>query len=153
MNRVSISLVALTFATISFAETQIDRGGIQAIAYNDGVLFESSDNSTNYQLNVAGAGDSGYQRSYETSGYLFLDTSAGEDGQLADGLYKYEARPIPAVTISREDSSAMSDRNSLVGKTTAKVSPVSGTFRILNGKVVDSMIEEDYASASEGAVE
>ena len=150
MNRVSIALVALTFATISFADTQT---GIQAITYSDGVLFESSDNSTNYQLNVFGAGNSTYQRSYETSGYLFLDTSTGEDGPLADGLYKYKARPIPALTISRAESSNMEDRNSLSRKSAPAVSAISGSFRILNGQVVDSMLEENHDSISGGESE
>lgn len=148
MNRTAIAIVAIAFATTSFAESK-GSGDLQAITYNDGVLIESIDESASYQIKVSGVGNSTYFRSITATGYLFLDAS-DENGPLADGLYKYEARPIPSFTISREESSKLRDRNILVGKSVAKTSPLTGSFRVLNGEVVDSMLKENHNNVSEG---
>ena len=147
MYRIVTSLVALTIATASFAETQIEPAGIQAITYGDGVLFESTDSSAQYQLTVSGAG---YQKSLTTNGYHFLDATSDDGGPLQDGLYKYEVREIPKLTISREESSKLADRNVLNGKTGPKASAVSGSFRVLNGQVVDATLQEDTAKDEQG---
>ena len=150
MYRIITSLVAITIATSSFAEKQIEPAGIQAITYGDGVLFEPQDNSAQFQLTVSGAA---YQKTLTASGYHFLDATSDESGPLQDGLYKYEARPIPAFTISREESSKLVGRNDLNGKTDPKQSAISGSFRISNGKVVDATAEEYQGKISEGVAE
>ena len=147
MYRIFTTLVALTIATSSFAEKQFEPQGMEAITYGDGVLFEAKNSSAQIQLSVSG---SGYQKTLTTSGYHFLDTTSGEDGPLADGLYKYEVKEMPMLTMSRAESSKLMDRNTLYGKTDPKVSAVSGNFRILNGKVVDATLEEYSASISQG---
>jgi len=72
---------------------------------------------------------------------------------LTDGSYKYEAWPVPAVSYSREESARMPDRNSLKNTTGPRVSPVSGSFRIVDGIIDDPELVEYDARALEGALQ
>ena len=146
MNHILISLVALVVATGANAKGA-DKGGtsIQASQQPDGILFDVKGGDVDLQLNVSGPGTAFYSRHYAYAESVFFNINDASGAALPDGLYKYEARPIPAVTISREESSRMKDRNVLYGKSAAKISPVSGTFRIVNGGVIDPNYDE-YAA-------
>lgn len=156
MNHILISLVALVVATGANAKGA-DKGGtsIQAFQQPDGIVFDVKGGDVDMQLDVSGPGQVAFSRRYAYADSVFFNITNARGVALPDGLYKYEARPLPALTISREESSRMVDRNTIYGKTDPKVSPVSGTFRIVNGGVVDSGLDE-YATLlglSAGAAE
>lgn len=142
MKRILIFLTILMVATAAYAKGVADNTTIQASAYPDGILFEVKGGDVDLQLSVSGPGNIAFTQRHAYADSVFLDIKQANGKVLADGLYKYDAWPVPAVTISREESSKMQDRNVLNGKTDAKVSPFSGTFRIVNGEVIDPDYDE-----------
>ena len=142
MKPIWVLLMILLFATGVHSKSVNNAGAIQATTYADGVLFEAGDNAQEYHLNVSGPGNVVFSRKISAAGPAFIGIADQEGGPLPDGLYKYEAEVIASFTISREESSKLSDRNVLLGKTDPKASPISGNFRILNGEVVDPQLAE-----------
>ena len=143
MNHILVFLIVLMVAAAANANG-VDKSGasIQASQHPDGILFDVRGGDVDLQLNVSGPGKAVFSERYAYAESVFFNINDASGVALPDGLYKYEARPIPAVTISREESSRMPDRNVFYGKTDAKMSPVSGTFRIVNGGVVDPNLDE-----------
>lgn len=150
MKRIFLSILVLLLATSAHAQGQGDSPSIHAVTYTDGVLLSAEDNGIDIQLTVAGPDNSVTTQKYSGGETVFLDIN---DGQLPDGLYKYEAWPIPAVTISREESSRMPNRNDINLKSGPSVSPTSGYFRIVNGEIADPDLVEFSAANLEGASE
>lgn len=148
MSRILIFVIILLFATSVYSQGVRNAVAIQATTYADGVLFEANDNATDFTLNVSGSANSAFAKKYSSSGPIFININSEDGGPLPDGLYKYEAQVVPAFAISREESSKLLDRNVLVGKSDPKSSPVSGSFRVLDGMVVDPLFEE-FAGGSE----
>lgn len=142
MKRILVFLTILMIATVAYAKGAGNNATIQASAHPDGILFDVRGGDVDLQLNVSGPGDVVFTQRHAYAESIFLDIKNVDGKRLADGLYKYEARPMPAVMISREESSKMLDRNVLYGKTDAKISAFSGTFRIVNGSVVDPDYDE-----------
>ena len=142
MKRIFTSLVVLLFATSVYSQGVGKNAGIHATTYSDGVLFEPGHSNNEFMLNISGPDNAVIEKRYSSAEPAFFSVNNENRGPLPDGLYKYEARAIPAFTISREESSKLRDRNTLVGKSDPKSSPVSGHFRIMNGVVVDSSLEE-----------
>ncbi len=142
MNRMLIFMTILLVASTAYAKGIGNDTTIQVFTHPDGVLFEVKGSDVDLQLNVSGPGNTVFTQRHAYANSVFLDIKKADGKALTDGLYKYEARPIPAVTMSRQESSGMQDRNVLHGKTDAKMSPVSGTFRIVNGSVVDPDLDE-----------
>ncbi len=144
----SIRLLFVFLATLVLATgvnaKSADKGGasIEVFQQADGMLFNVRGGDTDLQLDISGPGKAMYSKHYSYAESVFFNVNDASGVKLPDGLYKYEARPMPAVRISRAESSSMTDRNVLYGKTDAKLSPVSGTFRIVNGGVVDPNINE-----------
>ena len=135
---VAIPLLAIC----TYAQAAGTNSGIQATTYSDGVLFEADNRKTDLQLTIAGPGNSRSTQRYSAADPVFIDINDTNGQPLPDGLYKYEAWPIPEVTYTREESSAMPDRNSLENTTGSGVSAVSGSFRIVNGLISDPELME-----------
>ena len=142
MNRIFIFMAILLLATNVYSKGVDNSAGIKATTYSDGVLFEVNDSNDDVMLSVSGPNNMILERKYSSADPIFISVDDAVGGPLRDGLYKYEARTIPAFTISREESSKLRDRNTLIGKSEPKSSPVSGNFRIENGMVVDANLEE-----------
>ena len=136
-------LAILLFAFAAHAKgVNNDGPDIQASTYSDGMQFDVSRSDVDLQLTVAGPDGSRYSERFAYAESAFFSIDNRKDGALPDGLYKYEARAIPAITISREESSKMADRNVLRERADTKNSYVSGNFRVVNGLVVDPDLEE-----------
>ena len=143
MKHVLIFLTILLVASGAYAKGANGKGAnIQATAHSDGILFDVKVNDADLELSVSGPGKSAQSKRYAYAESVFFNITDAKGKALPDGLYKYEARAVPAVSISREESSKMQDRNVLHGKTDAKMNAVSGTFRIVNGSVVDPQLDE-----------
>lgn len=148
----------ILFLAIFSVSTSLNAKGIDGNfkvatkTYADGILFEADNRDINLQLTVAGPDNARYTQRYSSADPAFLNISNTNGQPLADGFYKYEVWPIPAVTYSREESSSMPDRNSLKNTTGPKVSAVSGSFRIVNGVIDDPELIEFDAGVSEGTV-
>jgi hypothetical protein len=129
--------VLLSVALAGNVQAQDASANIQVETFADFVAFQMNNSAFDMNVKVSGPSDYTLSADYPGSQVAYLDL-LGENGDaLADGLYKYEIKPVPVKRISREASSAMPDRNTLQGRSAPKVSPVSGTFRILDGQVVD----------------
>lgn len=142
MNRLLVVCCILILSSGVYAKGQAGDARIQATTYTDGVLFEVNAEDQGMQLVVSGPGKSVNSKRYSSADPVFLNTNGDGGEPMPDGLYKYEATVIPAITISREESANMRDRNLLIGKSDPKSSPVSGYFRIADGMVVDPMLVE-----------
>lgn len=147
MHRILISMAILLLATSAYAKGVGNEPAIQTVTYADGVLFEVGERDSEIVLSVSGPGNTAFEKQSSSADSVFLSVNNEASGPLRDGLYKYEARAIPAFTISREESSKLRDRNTLNGKTEPKSSPVSGNFRVKNGMVVDANFEEFSVTA------
>ncbi len=147
MNRILIFLSILLVANATHAKGVGKDAGIEVSTYPNGLVFDVRRSDTDLQLTISGPGNYVSSRRHPYAESVFLGITNATGKRLADGLYKYEARPMPAVSISREESSIMQGRNVLHGKTDAKISPFSGTFRIANGRVVDPAYDEYNAPA------
>jgi hypothetical protein len=139
MKHVLVLISVLLVATGAYAKETAD---IQTTSYSDGIVFDVNVEGADLVVNISGPGNLAQTKRYAYAESVFVGATVSNGKSMPDGLYKYEARAIPAATISREESSAMSGRNELHGKTDAKMNPFSGTFRILNGSVVDSEYKE-----------
>lgn len=147
MNHILIFMAALLLATGAHAKgADKDGASIQASQHPDGLLFDVKGGDVDMQLTVSGPGKASYSKHYAYAESVFFNINDASGVALPDGLYKYEARPLPAVSITRAESSRMKDRNTLYGKTDPKLSPVSGTFRIVDGGVIDPHYDE-FATA------
>lgn len=143
-------IIFLTSTCLCAKEIDIDFK-VNVNTYADGILLEIENHDSDFQLTVAGPGNSRYTRRYSSDEPVFLDINNTNGEQLEDGFYKYEAMPLPAFTISREESSKMPDRNSLKNTTGPKVSAVTGSFRIVNGMIIDPELVEYTASTEQEA--
>jgi len=123
-------------------QAQDESAEIQVQLFSDFVAFELNNDAFNMNVTIAGPGDYSLTKEYIGSETAYLDLAGEAGGAMADGLYKYEIKPVPVRRFSRAESSAMPDRNALHGKSAAKVSPVSGSFRIVDGQVVNAGISE-----------
>lgn len=146
MKLIIMILATLMVAAGAYGEDVGSNIEIQATTYADGVLLEVSERDVGLKVIVSGPGKTLFEIKQSAANPVFVDIHHADNGPLSDGLYKYEAWPIPAIIISRAESSSMPDRNTLHGKTDPKISPFSGTFRIVNGTVIDPNIEEFDAS-------
>jgi hypothetical protein len=143
MKHVLVLISVLLVATGAYAKGAAKKAAdIQATSYSDGILFDVNVKDADLEVNISGPGNLAQTKRYAYAESVFVEAAESNGKSIPDGLYKYEARAIPAVSISREESSAMPGRNELHGKTDAKMNPFSGTFRILNGSMVDSEYDE-----------
>ena len=115
---------------------------VQVQLFSDFVAFELDNDAFNMNVTISGPHDYSFTREYSGSETAYLDLAREGGGVMADGLYKYEIKPVPVRRFSRAESSAMPDRNTLYVKSAVKVSPVSGSFRIVDGQVVNAGISE-----------
>ena len=143
MKQVLIVLSMLCMATGAFAKGAPDNNvDIEAMPYSDGILFDVKAADSDLELSISGPGKMATSKRYTQAKSIFLETVQANGKSMPDGLYKYEARIVPTYVISREESSKMVDRNVLYGKTDAKSNPLSGTFRVVNGSIVDPELDE-----------
>jgi hypothetical protein len=146
-------LIILLVSTGLSAKGVDNNFNVNTTTYSDGILLMAENQNTDLQLTIAGPGNSRYTRKYSSADSVFLDINDTNGVPLSDGLYQYEVWPVPAVTYTREESSRMLDRNDIKHESGPVVSPVSGSFRVVNGEIDDPDLLEYDASVSEGAVE
>jgi len=104
----------------------------------DGVLFISDGNIGNSTVVLRGPGQYVTTLRFDAGTDPFIDARFVNGKPLADGLYKYELVSSP-----RKMAFAPADkRNEFSGITDPKNSPVSGSFRVVHGVVVDPYLEE-----------
>jgi hypothetical protein len=113
---------------------------IQVQLFSNFVAFELNNDTFDMNVNIAGPADYFFSQTYPGTKTGYHDLANADS--MADGLYKYEVKPVPVRQISQRVSSAMPDRNTLYGRSAPKVSPVSGTFRVLNGQIFDAQLPE-----------
>ena len=134
--------VLLMFALVGNVKAQDVSENIQVELFADFVAIELNNDAFNMNVSIAGPDDYNFTKEYRGSETAFFDLTDARGDAMADGLYKYEIKPVPVKRFSRAESSAMPDRNTLHGKSAAKVSPVSGSFRVVDGQVVDAGLFE-----------
>ena len=150
MKRIFVFLAILLLSVNVYSQGKSETAGIKATTYADGVLFENKGKGQGMNLVVSGPGNSINSKRYSNDKPVFLGTSNDSGEPLPDGFYKYEATEIPAFTFSRAESAKLRDRNELNGKSDPKSSPVSGHFRIADGVIVDSLLEEYDSGPGKG---
>lgn len=87
--------------------------------------------------------DNYHQRKRNTvDATAYVEMQDQQGVSLADGVYKWEAWATPRETISREESMAMPNRNDLSMTMATRNNRISGSFRVVNGQIVDSGEQE-----------
>jgi hypothetical protein len=152
MRSIPFFLAILMASTSLFAKDADRAFAVEATTYPDGVLLQSEDSDVGLQVSIAGPDGAVVSMSFAAFDPAFIFASDTMGQPISDGLYKYEVWPIPAKTYTREESAAMPDRNDIELKNGPSVSAVSGSFRVLNGQIVDSQTIENYGHV-EGAAE
>jgi hypothetical protein len=139
--------VLLTMGLATTAMAQGKNKDIIVVSYPDFIAVDLNSETHDLQFQVAGPDNYQSRQTFgaQTPGYF--ETQSAEGEVLADGLYKWEAWTTPVNMISREDSAAMADRNSLA-MTTGGSSPgrISGSFRVIGGAIVDPDLAEGSAT-------
>jgi hypothetical protein len=113
----------------------------------DGILFWPSAAAGVSTVSLKGPGKLISRMDFAAGEVPFVDIHFVNGKPLPDGLYKYEivAAPVagPNLTASGKGKGRGNvDRNAFTGMTDPKVSPVSGTFRVVDGEVVDPYLDE-----------
>lgn len=121
---------------------------VNTTTYEDGVLILSDNHETGFQVKFSGPGNFSVIQISSQGDSVFLDINNTDGQTLADGLYQYKVMPTPARTFTLAESSNMPDRNDIKPKSVAVVHPVYGSFRVINGEVVDADLQEYDASAN-----
>ena len=152
MKSIPILLAALLASTSLFAKDADQAFAVEATSYPDGVLLQSANSDVGLQVSIGGPDGSVVSMSFAAFDPAFIFASDSSGQPIPDGLYHYEVWPVPAKTYTLEESSAMPDRNTVNFYKGPSVSPVNGSFRVAQGRIVDSELIENYGSV-EGAVE
>lgn len=114
------------------------------VAYPDFVAIDLVSDTHDVEAIVVGPEGYRHQQRYASDQTAFLDTQDASGNRLADGLYKWEAWATPKKRIDREQSAAMPDRNELPSSPGGE--RVSGTFRVVDGMIVDPDLPEAPSS-------
>jgi hypothetical protein len=152
MSRIVFSTVLLLTAFSSLARETATDFSVQATTYVDGILLES--NRVDYDLELMIAGPDGIisRSRHGSRNPVFLAIDSFEHGQMTDGLYKYEIVPLPLISLTREAGADGQDP-AVVGRLAPKTSRINGSFRIVDGAIVDpDAVEDDYA-AQQGSIQ
>ena len=118
---------------------------MQAIHAVDGVMFESLKGHGASAVSLRGPGGYVANLNFEAGQSPFIDVLNVNGMALADGLYKFEVFTSP---LAREGlagfggKSVSIDRNAFSGITDPKKSPMSGSFRVMNGEILDPELAE-----------
>lgn len=146
-------LMVILLASTNLSAKDVDRPfAVEATNYSDGVLLLAEDTDMGLQVSIAGPDKSVTTRTFAAYDPAFIFVSDTNKQPLSDGLYQYEVWPLPSHTYTVEESSAMPDRNTVNFYKGPSVSPVNGSFRVMQGMIVDSVLRETNENA-EGAVE
>jgi len=120
--------ILLSLAVCSTAQAG---NGVKARVDAAGVAFSTSKNHAGATITVTGP--NGYRLTQKGASIGDL----GVNGQLADGVYKYEVTLTPMIKRARRNG----DENSMhVKRSPDNIG--SGTFRVLNGEIVNPKDKE-----------
>ncbi len=73
----------------------------------------------------------------------YFEARSAEGVALADGLYTYEAWTEPKVLVTRSADDPRAGRDAgLKSKTMSDIDTVSGSFRVVDGQIVDAGLQE-----------
>lgn len=96
-------------------------------------------------VTVVGPGGARHTATYAGNEAIVLDSA---ESDLPDGLYKYEIRPVAKV--KRTPGEVPDHLRGLTDAGASKASPVSGSFRVRNGAILDSAEKEPSPTAARG---
>jgi len=138
-----MKLQTIAILALCMAGTSVMAGEhpILPLVLNDGVYFDAGDFSGRMSMSVKGPENFYWKGSGERGESMFLDAANLNGAALADGLYVYEMDFIPAVLVNRSNMSvAEQDAHARSFKNIP--SPISGSFRVVNGAIVEPFEEE-----------
>lgn len=137
-----ITLVLMTSNT--WSKSGGDSFSVEAVTYEDGVLLEPGNPDFAMEVIVAAPDGSQSRTIYSASEAAFLPVHGFDGQRLADGLYKYEIVPLP-VQLTAKHRQTPPELRGLPGYEVPSAPRISGSFTVLNGLVLDSMVTEDPA--------
>jgi len=137
----------------ALANETYDRFKVNSITYPDGVFLENSWVDMGMRVTIAGPGNFRFTQKYSAFEPAFIDINNTDERILTDGLYRYEVRPVARVlhgqNLSREDYG----HDNKMQRSSPRFSPVNGSFRIIDGSVVDSGLPEYETAIEQGTEE
>lgn len=117
--------------------------GIIIETYADFVAVDRVDTSSNLRMVVTGP--AGYRQTLDHGAdeIAYIETRSAEGVALADGLYTYEVWTEPKTLLTRATDDPRAGRDAGL-KTKARITGgrTSGSFRVVNGVIVDPNLKE-----------
>ena len=138
-----MKLHCIAILALSVAGMPVSAGEspILPLVLHDGVYFEADEFSGGMSLRVKGPDQFIWNGTVDKGESMFLDATNLNDKALPDGLYKYELVMTPAVLVNRGTMS-VAEQNAFRSANAVKRSPISGSFRVVNGAILDPYEEE-----------
>ena len=133
--------IAILALSVAGAPVLAGEHPILPLVLNDGVYFDAGDYSGGMNLKVKGPGDFYWNGTADRGESMFLDATNLKGKALPDGLYKYELVMTPAVLVNR-DTMSVAEQNAYRSANAVNRSPISGSFRVVKGEVLDQHEEE-----------
>ena len=134
MRFILLFLLAVGLSTSALA----DQPDWRTEVLSDGVIFVADGTQGATTVSLAGPDLLGTRIKFGAGSDPFIDINNVNGLVLQDGLYKYELVSSPR----QAADAAGVDRNAFSGLSNRKISPYSGSFRVINGVVVDPYLEE-----------
>ncbi|KAA9133522.1 hypothetical protein F3N42_04015 [Marinihelvus fidelis] len=111
---------------------------VEASEFLGGIMLQSSRADVDLDVTLVAPDGTRAKERYPSNEPVFLDVA---DRSLPDGLYRYEVRPVAAV--KRSPSEVPANLRGLVSTGAPELAAVSGTFRVVNGEIVNASEAED----------
>jgi len=119
-----------------------DRFDINSTTYPDGLLLESTWPDAGMRITIAGPEGFRLTQKYLADESIFIDINHTTDQVLADDRYRYEIRPVFAGYTAHDGRQEKQDFDKAQQQAAPRISPVNGSFLIVDGLVVDPELIE-----------
>ncbi len=125
------------FASSASAEAPLENFEILSTSTPQGLALYSGREDVGMALTLIAPDESRVMSTYKAHETIYIDVG---NGAMPDGLYSFEIRPV--LQIQREPGSIPDNLRGLVDDGAPRIDPYFGSFRIVGGKLVDSMDTE-----------
>jgi hypothetical protein len=150
----SFTLLVLSACVAASAQARDISRDIIVETYPDFVAIDLVSDTHNVEYTVTGPGGFHQRQLNALDAAAYVELQSADGATLADGLYKWEAWATPKKIIPREKSMAMANRNDFRMSTGAGNSRISGSFRVVDGLIVNpDVVEPGTIRVYQGEIE
>ena len=110
---------------------------VEVTSYSDGVFLLSNRDDLDLEVNFARPDGTVTRSKHLSTDAVFLEVNSLFEGEVVDGLYRYEIVPVPIVTMTRDPGSDEVDPATVKQPAISGRRIISGSFRVTNGTISD----------------